>query len=172
MGKCKMVNSRPWAQIIEACNNRPANVSISAWLHEKGICKASYYYELAKIRNPSAKGPVNDRKRRWNPNASNRMPTENTKKRGGNTPAPSDFVDITDLVNNDMTDPGSMEHPACSSVPLEHCVVVETKPGSYSIESLGVRLGAVIEMEHCRIILFNPVRRESLETIKEVFHVC
>lgn len=51
MDQCtSIVRKNHWATIIRACQNRPADMSIRAWLAENGISHKTYYYWLRKFR--------------------------------------------------------------------------------------------------------------------------
>ena len=39
-----------WMNIINQCQNRPANMTAKQWLADNGISDKSYYYWLRKIR--------------------------------------------------------------------------------------------------------------------------
>lgn len=39
-----------WMNIINQCQNRPANMTAKQWLADNGISNKSYYYWLRKIR--------------------------------------------------------------------------------------------------------------------------
>lgn len=39
-----------WAELIKACNNRPADLSIKDWCNQNDITPANYYYRLREVR--------------------------------------------------------------------------------------------------------------------------
>lgn len=44
------VRRNNWMNIINQCQNRPANMTAKQWLADNGISDKSYYYWLRKIR--------------------------------------------------------------------------------------------------------------------------
>ena len=48
------VRRQNWLNIINACQNRPEDVSAHQWLVDNGIKEKAYYYWLRKFRNEAA----------------------------------------------------------------------------------------------------------------------
>lgn len=39
-----------WAELIRACNDRPADLSVKDWCNQNDITPANYYYRLREVR--------------------------------------------------------------------------------------------------------------------------
>ena len=39
-----------WVKIVQACQNRPSDITAKQWLKDNGISDKSYYYWLRKLK--------------------------------------------------------------------------------------------------------------------------
>lgn len=44
------VRLNQWALDIQACKNRPKNMTVEQWCEQHGITKANYYWRLKRVR--------------------------------------------------------------------------------------------------------------------------
>lgn len=132
---------RYWRPIINAYENRETKLmSIAQWCREHEINASLFYYWKNVIRETDA---------------------SNRKASSGSVPETENFVDITDIVNEQArpyvntigSEPGTADDPG--------------RPGGPAVSP-----EVILETRSCRLYLYSSVRRETLSMLKEAFHVC